>query len=527
MFDLLWSPFFISIFLFSFFFFIVREPVNKILSLSTNNLVNKKIKFYVNNFYDDYFSLIKFMYKFTIYIYILFFINNCYFFSFSNISYFFNFQIFNYIWLYYLIINILILFSLTLLLNYLITNITKSFEFLISIILFFNCLFYYLLMNNLIALIFIFEVQSLIFIYLLATNFSIKLNFNNLYTLKNNNFSAQPIWYFNSLLYQFWVSFIGALLLIYSSLNFFKLTSFNDWWNFESYIYMFYNMHKYYSFLQIFFFFLPLILGLLLKLGSVPFFLWKPEIYKNFNLSTLFIYMVVYSFSSIYFLVVFLSNYIFLLKSYLFSYFYIIFVLSLILVSLLIFSIVEIRPFLAYTSILHIVFILLSVFMDSLNSLSISYFYLFTYLFLLLYLFIILFFCKDNNNIWYFTDLQFFFKNNIIMTGFSVLFISMAGIPPFIGFFAKISLISLLLFNSEYLLFFLTLISGFFISFFYIQNYRFFGYNIKNINYSKNLVILKDNGKLFFYFYIFLFINLFSFLFINDFYIFFTFLSIN
>lgn len=103
----------------------------------------------------------------------------------------------------------------------------------------------------------------------------------------------------------------------------------------------------------------------------------------------------------------------------------------------------------------------------------------------------------------------------------------MAGIPPFLGFFAKISLISLLLFNEEYLLFFLTLISGFFISFFYIQNYRFFGYNIKNINYNKNIFLLKNNKNLYFLFYIFIFINIFSFLFINDFFIFVTFLSLN
>jgi NADH:ubiquinone oxidoreductase subunit 2 (subunit N) len=145
----------------------------------------------------------------------------------------------------------------------------------------------------------------------------------------------------------------------------------------------------------------------------------------------------------------------------------------------------------------------------------------------MIFFFTILFFFQNNNNIWYFTDLQYFFKNSIIATGFSILFISMAGIPPFLGFFAKISLVSLLLYNEEYLLFFLTLISGFFISFFYIQNYRFFGYNIKNINYNKNIFIIKNNKNLYIYYYLLLFINIFSFFFINDFFIFSTFIALN
>lgn len=236
--------------------------------------------------------------------------------------------------------------------------------------------------------------------------------------------------------------------------------------------------------------------------------------------------MVVYSFSSIYFIIVLFNNYIFLLKSHFYIYIYILAIFSLIFLSLIIFSIVELRPFLAYTSLIHIIFIILGIFMNSINSLSVSYFYLFTYLYFMFFLFIILFFFKNNNNVWYFTDLQFFFKNTIIMTGFSVLFISMAGIPPFLGFFAKISLVSLLLFNEEYLLFFLTLISGFFISFFYIQNYRFFGYNVKNISYNKNLFIFKNNKNLFITFYLFLFINIFSCFFISDFFIFSTFISI-
>lgn len=527
MFDLLWMPIFVNFFLFFFFFISMKEPFNKLIQFNEVNYTKKKIKFFKKKFYDDYYNLIKFLYKFTIYIYILLFLNNCYFFSFTNISYYSNFHLYNYVWIYYVIINLIIIVLLIFLFSYFLNNLKKSFELLISITLFLNCLFYYLLSNNLIILIFIFEVQSLIFIYLLSTNFYLNINLNNFYTLKYNNFTIQPIWYFNSLLYQFWISFIGALLLIYSSLNFFKLISFNDWLNLEIYVYMYYHLFKYKSFLQIFFYFFPLILGFFLKLGSLPFFLWKPEIYKNFNLIILFIYMTIYTFSSIYFIIVFFNNYIFLLKNHIYLFVYIISIFSLFFLSLMIFSITEIRPFLAYTSIIHLIYILLGIFMKSVNSLSISYFYLFVYLYFILFFFNILFFFYNNNNMWYFTDLQYLLKNTIISTGFFVLFISMSGIPPFLGFFAKLSLISLLLLNEEYFLFFLILISSFFISYFYIQNYRFFGYNIKNINYNKNIYILKNNKNLYIFYYFLLFLNIFSFFFINDFFIFMTFISIN
>jgi NADH-quinone oxidoreductase subunit N len=202
-------------------------------------------------------------------------------------------------------------------------------------------------------------------------------------------------------------------------------------------------------------------------------------------------------------------------------------VLFLIIISLIIYAITEIRPFLAYTSVLHIIFITITIFMNSINTISVSYFYLFTYLFFIIFLFLILFSFQNNNNIWYFTDLQFFFKNTPIVTSLFIVLVSMAGIPPFLGFFAKISVISLLIFNEEYLLFLLTIISGFFIAYFYIQNYRFFGYNLKNINYTKNLLVFKNNNKLYFYLYMCIYLNIFSLFFVNDFFILSTFISLN
>ena len=96
-FELFWMPMFISLFLFIFYFFLIKEPVNKILNLNTDIKIKKNVKFFKNMFIDDYYNLIKFIYKFAIYIYILLFINNSYIFMYSSNSYFTNFHIYNYI----------------------------------------------------------------------------------------------------------------------------------------------------------------------------------------------------------------------------------------------------------------------------------------------------------------------------------------------------------------------------------------------------------------------------------------------
>jgi NADH:ubiquinone oxidoreductase subunit 2 (subunit N) len=103
----------------------------------------------------------------------------------------------------------------------------------------------------------------------------------------------------------------------------------------------------------------------------------------------------------------------------------------------------------------------------------------------------------------------------------------MAGIPPFLGFFSKLSIITLLLFYESYFLFVIFFISGLIISFYYIQNYRFFGYNLKNINHNKNNLILKFNYKYINILNISIFLNIFSLFLFNDIFIFSFIIKIN
>ena len=66
-----------------------------------------------------------------------------------------------------------------------------------------------------------------------------------------------------------------------------------------------------------------------------------------------------------------------------------------------------------------------------------------------------------------------FSYNSFFVVVLTVLLCSMAGVPPFIGFFSKLFIIVLLINNSFFLLYFLFFIVLFLGLYFYIQNLRF------------------------------------------------------
>lgn len=96
---------------------------------------------------------------------------------------------------------------------------TNIYEHIVVISLIIVSLYYYIFVNSLISLIFVFEIQSILFIYLIATNYNVTVLFtDDIISSKVKNYSLSILWYYSSLIYQFWVSFLGSLLLIYSLL---------------------------------------------------------------------------------------------------------------------------------------------------------------------------------------------------------------------------------------------------------------------------------------------------------------------
>lgn len=491
---------------------------NKNIRLDDTIKNKDSVKQTFNNFYDSYYVFFRFINIFLLYITVLQMISNSYYYSYTTLNYGYSLHLFNISYVYNQLILILFFFTLIIFKTLLKQGTVKNFEYYIGLLFFFFCLYLYLNINNILLLVFLLEVQSTVIIYLISSSFNLfKNNSLESYT-RLNNLNSQPVWYFNSLIYQFWVSFIGAVLLIYGILTLFRFANFVEWINLN--IYFFFLTFSWYHLfsLQYLNIWLPLILGLFLKIGVVPFFFWKPEIYKNLTSTILFLYMTVYLFSLLFLFIVMFNSYFVLIKEWFYLYLYIASIFTLIFVTLYLYSIVEVRTFLAYSSVTHLSFIFLALSTNNYLNSSTALFYVFSYLYYMFFFFCV-YFALSRNTFWYLSDLQYI-NSNILVSSFLVFFVGLAGIPPFLGFFSKLSVIILLIFSGDYFAGVLCLTAGFFVAFFYLQNYRFYGYQKKYFNYKNKLVVIKNNTNLYYYLSFFIITNLFSIFFINDLFIF-------
>lgn len=498
--------------------FNTKNLFSTIPTLTKNSKDKDNVKQTFNNFYDSYYVFFRFTNVFLLYVISLQLVSNSYYYSYITLNYGYSLHLFNISYIYNQLILLLFIFTLLIFKVLLKQGSVKNFEYYIGLLFFFFCLYLYVNINNILLLVFLLEVQSTVIIYLISSSFNLfKNNSLDTYT-RLNSLNSQPVWYFNSLIYQFWVSFIGAVLLVYGILTLFRFANFVEWLNLN--IYFFFLTFSWYHLfsLQYLNIWLPLILGLFLKIGVVPFFFWKPEIYKNLTSTILFLYMTVYLFSLLFLFIVLFNNYFILIKEWFYFYLYIVSIITLIFISLYLYSIVEVRTFLAYSSLTHLSFVFLALSTNNYLNSSTALFYVFSYLYYMFFFFCI-YFTLTRNTFWYLSDLQYV-NSNIIVSSFLVFFVGLAGIPPFLGFFSKLSVIILLIFSGDYLSGILCLFTGFFVAFFYLQNYRFYGYQKKYFNYRNKLVIVKNSTNLYYYLSFFIITNLLSIFFINDLFIF-------
>jgi NADH:ubiquinone oxidoreductase subunit 2 (subunit N) len=145
--------------------------------------------------------------------------------------------------------------------------------------------------------------------------------------------------------------------------------------------------------------------------------------------------------------------------------------------------------------------------------------YLYTYMFLynisLTLLFWVLFnvIITEFKSLYSFSNMSF---NSFFIALVSVLLLSMAGVPPFIGFFSKLFIITLLLNNSFFLLYMFFFVILFLGLYFYVQNLRFLhSTNKQTLNYP---YIHNERNNIVFYYaaLTILFIIIFGVFYIDD-----------
>ncbi len=123
---------------------------------------------------DVYKYLLNYIYNIYILITISYIFIFIYYFSYKNNNIFLSFYISNSNYMYCIILYIFMIFSLNIFKKNIINQ--KNFEIISVYYIFFILLIYYMLVNNLLTLIFIFEFQSLIMIYFISNSFYLKNN---------------------------------------------------------------------------------------------------------------------------------------------------------------------------------------------------------------------------------------------------------------------------------------------------------------------------------------------------------------
>jgi len=178
----------------------------------------------------------------------------------------------------------------------------------------------------------------------------------------------------------------------------------------------------------------------------------------------------------------------------------------------------RIKRFIAYSSVSHLGFIFLGFSLGTFNGIEASVFYFFSYLFLsLVFFFIILHVTIVKNGVEkeliYFSDFLTLVKTQKFYSFLLVLiFFSLAGIPPFYGFFSKLFIFYSFMTEGLYLLcFFVILLSAFGV-FLYIRVVRLLFFDVRMV--EEDLFLLTDNFFSFFFQNILIFFNIFFVLFL-------------
>lgn len=223
--------------------------------------------------------------------------------------------------------------------------------------------------------------------------------------------------------------------------------------------------------------------SLLIKIGSVPFHFWFPNVIENLSWLNCFILITWQKISPI------------ILLSYYFNknFLIIIIILNTIIGAIGGLNQTSLRKLIAFSSINNLGWILSTILIRE----NLWIFYLFIYSFLV----IIICFLFNILNIFFINQLFFININPLIKISLFINFLSLGGLPPFIGFFPKWIVINFLINNKIFIVRFIFVIIRLIILFFYIRIiYSSFIFNYIKLKWFK--IFIKNNY--------FIFINFFS-----------------
>ena len=220
-----------------------------------------------------------------------------------------------------------------------------------------------------------------------------------------------------------------------------------------------------------------IVVGLLFKLAIFPFHFWISDVFEGSpNIITYFFALVPKI--SIFF-VLFRIIFVVFINFISFYSFIILFcsIFSILIGSILALYQVKIKRFFAYSAIVHMGYILLSLFLGNWLGVYTSFYYLFVYLLASVNIFTIFLaiYKNDNSNIKNIVDvISILHSNPFLSFIFAINLLSLAGIPPFAGFYGKLHVFFLLLDTGNYFLGMLVVLFSVLNCVYYISLYVFY-----------------------------------------------------
>lgn len=217
--------------------------------------------------------------------------------------------------------------------------------------------------NTLFATIFIIEVLStLLFLLLITSAFSSTFFYRNLDLSFGHSFQqSTPYSFLHSILFFFWIALLCSLgLFLFVLVLYTKLFTL-DWFLLEHVYMLLATTSSVTELTSIGLAWFLLLICIFLKCGIAPLFFWKPAFFKGLTFSAILVYICFFYFTLFIFLIHMLTSYFSVLL-----YSYALFLITLVLVGLLTLlaimcDAVYIKSFLAISSILNSLFVLLAV----------------------------------------------------------------------------------------------------------------------------------------------------------------------
>nr|YP_009045234.1 NADH dehydrogenase subunit 2 [Athyma perius]AHA03572.1 NADH dehydrogenase subunit 2 [Athyma perius] len=225
--------------------------------------------------------------------------------------------------------------------------------------------------------------------------------------------------------------------------------------------------------------------SLLMKMGSIPFHFWFPNIMEGLSWFNCFILMTWQKITPM------------ILLSYYFNlnFLYFIMIFNVLIGAIGSFNQTSLRKLMAFSSINNLGWMISSMIIS--ENLWLIYFIFYSiFTFISCFLFYII-------NTFFISQLFFFNMNFLIKFSIMINFLSLGGLPPFLGFFPKWLVINYLLNNNFFIISFVFIMSSLILLFIYIRiiysSLLFFSFKLKWFK-----IFIKNNFLIFIYFFNFI-----------------------